>query len=261
MTSDFAVHVHIAVDVLVFSIIGLIWLAPHIERAFGRGGGRWRDLAKKFAAARPVPEGALACQHVMIGPVFYRNCITVGADEAGLFLAPGPPASIFLKQRLLIPWAEIARTEPAALSWGKATTMLWYAADRHHHPAWRPCSNAGCGQGSPNGRGRRERDLAEHAPDQGRLSQRNATRSANSIRRRLTLNLHVFAASPDTISTLRFLGIVPLAAAILALFMFKNSNKRGLILAIAWAVYLGLRGRRLAAGLSRALTKGTPARP
>lgn len=124
MTSDFAVHVHIAVDVLVFSIIGLIWLAPHIERAFGRGGGRWRDLAKKFAAARPVPEGALACQHVMIGPVFYRNCITVGADEAGLFLAPGPPASIFLKQRLLIPWAEIARTEPAALSWGKATTMF-----------------------------------------------------------------------------------------------------------------------------------------
>lgn len=52
------------------------------------------------------------------------------------------------------------------------------------------------------------------------------------------MNLHVFAASPDTISTLRFLGIVPLAAAILALFMFKNSNKRGLILAIAWAVYL-----------------------
>lgn len=52
------------------------------------------------------------------------------------------------------------------------------------------------------------------------------------------MNLHVFAASPETISTLRFLEIVPLAAAILALFMFKNSNRRGMILAIAWAVYL-----------------------
>jgi hypothetical protein len=124
VNSDFAVHVHLAVDVLVFSIIGLIWIAPHLERAFGRGGGRWRDLARNFATTQPMPGDARPRQTVLIGPALYRASITVGAGEAGLFLAPGPPASIFLKQRLLIPWAEIVKTEPAATLWGKATTLI-----------------------------------------------------------------------------------------------------------------------------------------
>jgi hypothetical protein len=124
MDPDLAFYVHIAVDALLVIVVALAWLTPHIERAFGRGGGRWRDLAKTFASSRPMPAGALARQTVMIGPVIYRNSMTVGADESGLFLKPGRLLSLMLKQRLLIPWAEIAKTEPATLFWGKATTMI-----------------------------------------------------------------------------------------------------------------------------------------
>jgi hypothetical protein len=124
LDSDYAFFLHIAVDTLVLSVVALAWAAPHIERAFGRGGGRWRDLAKKFATARPMPVGAVARQTAMIGPVLYRHCMSVGADETGLWLAPGPPMSIFLKQRLLIPWGEIARIEPATPFWGKAKTLI-----------------------------------------------------------------------------------------------------------------------------------------
>jgi hypothetical protein len=124
MDADVAFYLHFAVDALLVAVVALAWLAPHIERAFGRGGGRWRDLAKTFAATRPMPAGALARQNVMIGPVIYRNVMTVGADESGLFLEPGRPLSLVLKQRLLIPWAEIAKTQPAALFWGKATTLI-----------------------------------------------------------------------------------------------------------------------------------------
>jgi hypothetical protein len=52
------------------------------------------------------------------------------------------------------------------------------------------------------------------------------------------LGLQIFVVSPETLSTLRFLGAIPLAAAILALFLFKTSNKKGMILLLAWGIYL-----------------------
>jgi hypothetical protein len=124
MDSDFGFYLHLGVDALLVAVVALAWAAPHVERAFGRGGGRWRDLAKRFAAAGPAPSGALPRQNVMIGPVLYRNCMTVGADEAGLWLAPGRPLSYVLKQALRIPWGEIVKTEEAKLLWGKATTLI-----------------------------------------------------------------------------------------------------------------------------------------
>ncbi len=84
MDSDFGFSLHMGVDALLVAVVFLAWVAPHIERAFGRGGGRWRDLAKKYPASGPAPQGALPRQNVMIGPVLYRNCMTVGADESGL---------------------------------------------------------------------------------------------------------------------------------------------------------------------------------
>jgi len=124
MDSDFGFFMHMAVDALLVAFVALAWAAPHIERAFGRGGGRWRDLAKKFAATGPAPDGALPRQDVMVGPVLYRNCMTVGADAAGLWLAPARPLAFALKTNLRIPWSEIARTEPGKALWGKATTLF-----------------------------------------------------------------------------------------------------------------------------------------
>jgi hypothetical protein len=112
------------VDALLVAVVFLAWAAPHIERAFGRGGGRWRDLAKKYPASGPAPQGALPRQNVMIGPVLYRNCMTVAADESGLWLAPGRPLSFVLKQNVHIPWRDIFKTEKAKLLWGEATTLI-----------------------------------------------------------------------------------------------------------------------------------------
>jgi hypothetical protein len=124
MDPDFALNLVLALAALLGVGIALARLAPRLERAFGRGGGRWRDLAPRYATPLPMPERARPRQHVMIGPVLYRNSMTVGADAAGLFLQPGPPVSLFLKERLLIPWSEVAKTEPATLFWGKATTLI-----------------------------------------------------------------------------------------------------------------------------------------
>jgi len=122
--SDLALPFHLAVDALVVAAVALGWLAPHLERAFGRGGGRWRDLAKIFATTLPMPGGARAGQNVMIGPLYYRQGMTVGADDSGLFLAPGFPVALVLRQKLLIPWDAIVRTEPALVFWGKATSLI-----------------------------------------------------------------------------------------------------------------------------------------
>jgi hypothetical protein len=124
MDPDFAFNLVLALAVLLGVGIALARLAPRLERAFGRGGGRWRDLAPRYATPLPMPEGARPRQHVMIGPVLYRNSMNVGADADGLFLQPGPPVSLFLKERLLIPWGEVVKTEPATLFWGKATTLI-----------------------------------------------------------------------------------------------------------------------------------------
>jgi len=124
MDGDFGFFLHIGVDALLVAFVALVWLAPHVERAFGRGGGRWRDLAQKFAADGPPPKGALPRQTVMIGPVIYRNCMTVGADETGLWLAPGWPLSFALKRNLRIPWPEIVKTEAGKFLWGDGKTLF-----------------------------------------------------------------------------------------------------------------------------------------
>ncbi|MBB4199441.1 hypothetical protein CCR94_16790 [Rhodoblastus sphagnicola] len=124
MDSGVGFYVHLAVDALVVAVVALAWAAPRLVRVFGRGGGRWRDLARIFTTSRPMPEGARAGQTVMIGPLLYRHAMTVGADEAGIFLAPGFPLALVLRRRLLIPWAQIVKTEPARVFWGKATSLI-----------------------------------------------------------------------------------------------------------------------------------------
>lgn len=124
MDSDFGFYLHMGVDALLVAFVALAWIAPHLERAFGRGGGRWRDLAKAYPASGAAPEGVQPRQSVMIGPVLYRDCMAVGADEAGLYLAPGRPLSFVLKQNLRIPWPDIVKTEEAKVFWGKGVTLI-----------------------------------------------------------------------------------------------------------------------------------------
>ncbi|MCW2285740.1 hypothetical protein M2323_002034 [Rhodoblastus acidophilus] len=124
MDSDFGFYLHMGVDALLVAFVALAWAAPHIERAFGRGGGRWRDLAKNYPASGPAPKEVRPRQSLMVGPVLYRDCISVGADDTGLYLAPGRPLSFALKHNLRIPWPEIVKTEPAKVLWGKGVTLF-----------------------------------------------------------------------------------------------------------------------------------------
>jgi len=124
MDPDMELYVRLATGALVMAVIALLWAAPRLERAFGRGGGRWRDLAKNFATTRPAPAGAAPRQSVGVGAAFYRHGVTVGADDAGLYLAPAPFLAWALRKNLLIPWSAIGKTAPAHLVWGKATSLI-----------------------------------------------------------------------------------------------------------------------------------------
>jgi hypothetical protein len=122
MDPSFAVNLALAVVALTLVALALRWLGPTLSRASSRGRG-WRELAGKFATTRRMPADSLDRQYVMIGAVLFRRAMRVGADGAGLYLEPGFPVSIALKQRLLVPWGEIAKVEASRFLWRPAVTL------------------------------------------------------------------------------------------------------------------------------------------
>ena len=108
MDPSFALNLALAIVALALFAVALRWFGPTFSRAFSPGHG-WRALAEKFATTQSMPADSLDRQYVMIGAVLFRRAMRVGADDVGLCLEPGFPVSIALKQRLLIPWGEIAK--------------------------------------------------------------------------------------------------------------------------------------------------------
>jgi hypothetical protein len=113
-------------------------LAMMMKRIFARavGGGRpegpsiapsggWSDLAARFPAVRG-PEAPLArSATLMVGPVVWKSCISVGADADGLRLAVRMPLFGGVgKAPLRIPWDEIVEIAPAHLHWGAARLVV-----------------------------------------------------------------------------------------------------------------------------------------
>jgi hypothetical protein len=122
MDPSFAVNLALAIVTLALVALALRWFGPTFSRAFSRGHG-WRELAEKFATTRSMPADSLDRQYVMIGAVLFRRTMRVGADGTGLYLEPGFPISIALKERLLIPWGEIAKVEASNFLWRPAVTL------------------------------------------------------------------------------------------------------------------------------------------
>ncbi|HEX7564470.1 MAG TPA: hypothetical protein VF396_14660 [Bradyrhizobium sp.] len=121
---EFALIPAVFLVVVVIFAVGGWFLAPIIAQHFkgGAAGGRSR-LSEVYATTRNLPTRLLRRQTIVLGQVLYRNCITVGFDDIGLYLTPGFPVSIFGKRPLFFPWTEFTRVEEGRLFWRKAAVL------------------------------------------------------------------------------------------------------------------------------------------
>jgi len=111
------------VVVVIFAVGGWL-LAPIIAQHFKGAAGGWSRLSERYATTRRLPTRLLRRQTIVVGQVLYRNCVTVGFDDIGLYLAPGFPISIFGKRALFVPWTEFTRVEEGRLFWSRAAVLL-----------------------------------------------------------------------------------------------------------------------------------------
>lgn len=101
-----------------------ILLAPMLMRhLLGARAGGWGDLARLYATERPPPPLALARQTLMVGFTIHRRCVSLAADEDGLYLKLDFPLSLLRRPALLIPWTAFARVEKGRLYWREAAVL------------------------------------------------------------------------------------------------------------------------------------------
>ena len=100
--------------------LGTRLLVPIIAQHFKGAAGGWGRLSELYATTRLLAKQVFRRQNVVVGRVLYRNCITIGFDDAGLYLERGFPMSILGKRTLFVPWTEIKRVEEGRLFWRKA---------------------------------------------------------------------------------------------------------------------------------------------
>lgn len=114
--------VFLVVVVVIFAVGGW-FLVPIIAQHFKGAAGGWSRLSEVYATTRQLPTRLLRRQTVVVGRVLYRNCITVGFDDIGLYLATGFPISIFGKRALFLPWTEFMRVDEGRLFWSRAAVL------------------------------------------------------------------------------------------------------------------------------------------
>ena len=99
--------------------LGVVLLVRFILRQIS-GKGSWAALESRFATKAALPAGASSGQTIKIGPVIYRNSVTVAALAEGLYLALPRMWPLSRKQPLLIPWRALSVGEPTRLYWQTA---------------------------------------------------------------------------------------------------------------------------------------------
>jgi hypothetical protein len=122
MDPGFVLNLAILLVVLVAIGVGFRFLIPVVARHF-KGSGGWDRLAKAYATTRQPPKLLLRRQNLVVGQIVYRRSMTVGWDDAGLYLELGFPLSIFERRRLFLPWTEFKRVEDARLFWRKGALL------------------------------------------------------------------------------------------------------------------------------------------
>lgn len=123
MDTEFVLIAAVFLAVLIMFAIGARFLVPTIAQHFKGAAGGWSRLSEVYATTRHPPAQLLPRQTVVVGQVLYRNCITVGFDDIGLYLAPGFPIAIFGKRPLFFPWTGFTRIEEGRLFWRKAAVL------------------------------------------------------------------------------------------------------------------------------------------
>jgi|WetSurMetagenome_2_1015567.scaffolds.fasta_scaffold18828_4 hypothetical protein len=90
-------------------------------------GREWDELVARYGVDTP-PQGTVLSGHtVQIGeglfaPI-YKNCTTVGASAAGLYIGANVILGLALLKPVLVPWNAIRRVEPATLYWQRAARV------------------------------------------------------------------------------------------------------------------------------------------
>jgi hypothetical protein len=87
-------------------------------------GASWQKLAEAYASGRQLPAGARQRQTVKVGAVMHKRCVTIGADQTGLYLAlTGMGRLVSNQPPLSIPWAELSVAGSETLFWQHATVL------------------------------------------------------------------------------------------------------------------------------------------
>lgn len=123
MNTEFVLFLAVFIGIFVIFAIGGRLLAPIIAQHFKGTAGGWSRLSEVYATTRQLPTQLLRRQTVVVGQVLYRNCISVGFDDLGLYLAAGFPVSMFRKRPLFFPWSEFTRVEKGRLFWREAAVL------------------------------------------------------------------------------------------------------------------------------------------
>ena len=120
---EFALIPAVFLVVVVALAVGGWFLARIVSQHFKGAAGGWSRLSEVYATTRQLPARLLRRKTVVVGQTLYRNCITLGCDDAGLYLVPGFPISIFGKRALFFPWTEFTGVEEGRPFWSKAAVL------------------------------------------------------------------------------------------------------------------------------------------
>ena len=75
-------------------------------------------LIERYRTDSPPPPDVLRLQTVAVGKVNYKNCVTLGISNTGLYVnLGGVPLIMPRTPPLLIPWADLRKTEERRLFW------------------------------------------------------------------------------------------------------------------------------------------------
>jgi hypothetical protein len=103
--------------------VGIATLGPIITRHFAGAADGWGALAEAYATSKDTPAGAWTAQTLVVGRILYRNCVTVGAEDAGLYMRLGFPLTLLRRPALLIPWSEFKRLDKGRLYWQESSLL------------------------------------------------------------------------------------------------------------------------------------------
>lgn len=98
--------------------------------ALTMGSGGWRAAAGRFGTSAQMPESAerfrfasIALSGGVLGLGTYKNIVTVGLSEAGIWLSLWGPFALGHRP-LLIPWDEVAECRDVPAAWGKRALVI-----------------------------------------------------------------------------------------------------------------------------------------